>query len=126
MLNSIKRQQGLTFISLIFVLAILGFFVLLGLKIVPIYIDHSKVVNALKGLETTPDLLTKSPDEIKIALNKRFSMNYVSAVTASDIKITKRGAYLKVQIAYEVVEKIMGNASVLVDFDDQIEVGEDS
>jgi competence protein ComGC len=124
--NPLKRQQGLTFISLVFVLAIVGFFVLLTLKIAPIYLDHSKVVNALKGLEATPDLISKSPDEIKLILSKRFSMNYVNAITYNDIKITKRSGYLKVQIAYEVVEKIMGNASVLVEFDNAIEVGEDS
>ncbi len=126
MLYATQRQKGLTFISLLFVLSILGFFVLLGLKIIPIYLDHSKVVNALKGLESTPELITKSPDEIKMLLGRRFDMNYVSTITTNDIKITKRGTYLKVQIAYEVVEKIMGNASVLVEFDDAIEVGEGS
>ncbi len=46
-----KRQQGLTFISLVFVLGLIGFFVLLVLKIAPIYLDHSKVVSALAEIE---------------------------------------------------------------------------
>ncbi|NOT86004.1 MAG: DUF4845 domain-containing protein [Methylococcaceae bacterium] len=121
-----KREKGLTFISLIFILAVIGFFALLILKIAPIYMDHSKVVSALKALEASPELPTQSADQIKTSLAKRFSMNYVNAITYDDIKITKRGSYVKVQAQYEVVEKIMGNASVLVQFDDVIEVGEGS
>jgi hypothetical protein len=121
-----KHQQGLTFISLIFILAILGFFVLLILKIGPIYMDHYRVVNALKALETTPGIAQKSPDEIRLMLSKRFNMNYVSTINAKDIQILQHGSYLKVQATYEVVEKIIGNASVLVNFDDKIEVGENS
>ena len=121
-----KREKGLTFISLLFILGIIGFFVLLILKIAPIYMDHSKVVAALKALEASPELPTQSAEQIKISIAKRFSMNYVNAITYDDIKITKHGSYVKVEIAYEVVEKIMGNASVLVQFDDAIEVGENS
>lgn len=126
MMHAIRQQKGLTFISLLFVLTILGFFVLLALKIVPIYIDHNKVVGALKGIESTPDILAKSPDEIKTLFSRRLDMNYVSAITANDVKITKRTNYLKIQITYEVVKQVIGNASVLVNFDDVIEVGEDS
>ena len=54
-----KRQQGLTFISLVFVLGLIAFFVLLGLKIGPIYLDHSKVVSALAEIEKTTDIENK-------------------------------------------------------------------
>ncbi|MCX7089229.1 MAG: DUF4845 domain-containing protein [Methylococcales bacterium] len=121
-----KREKGLTFISLIFVLGIVGFFVLLILKIAPIYMDHRKVVSSLNALKASPELPNQSAGEIKVSIAKRFSMDYVNAIDYNDVKITKRGSYVKVQVAYEVVEKIMGNASVLVTFDDVIEVGEDS
>lgn len=126
MILTMKRQEGLTFISLVFILAIIGFFVLLILKIGPIYLDHYRVVNALKALESTPDIASKSPDEIRLILRKRFDISYVSTIQPKDIQIVQRGSYLKVEAAYEVVEKILGNASVLVTFDDVIEVGEDS
>ncbi len=122
---NLNQQKGLTFISLVFILAILGFFVLLALKIGPIYLDHYRVVNAIKALETTPDIQKKSAEEIRSILGKRFDMNYVSTLDVKDIKITQRGSYLKVQAAYEVVQQVIGNASVLVTFDDTIEVGED-
>jgi hypothetical protein len=99
--------------------------VLLTLKIAPIYIDHSKVVNALAALKETTDIQTKSEQEVRQSLDKRFNMNYVYDVTQKDIKVTKRGNYLKVQIEYETVVNIVGNLSALAEFDDVIEVGQE-
>jgi hypothetical protein len=120
-----KRQQGLTLISLVFLLGLIGVFVLLTLKIVPIYMDHGKVKSALEALEETPDLATKGEFEIRDSLNKRFQINYVYDVKSDDIKVTKHGNYVKVEIEYETVVKLVGNLSVLAEFHDTIEAGQE-
>ena len=116
-------QQGLTFISLVFILGFIASFVLLGLKIGPIYLNHSKVVSALADIKKTTDIEAQTEGEIRNSLSKRFDINYVDDVTQDDITITRHGNYLKVAIEYEVVRKIVGNLSVLVEFNDNIEVG---
>lgn len=120
-----KPHQGYTLISLIFMLGIFGFFVLLAMKVGPIYLDHSKVKSALAAIEELRNVETLSESEIKSSLDKRFNMNYVSDLKAQDVKVTKRGSYLKVEANYEVEQKIIGNASVLVKFDDVVEVGKE-
>lgn len=120
-----KRQQGLTLISLALILGLIGFFTLLVLKIAPIYIDHGKVVSALAALKESTDIETKGEYEVRDSLNKRFTMNYVYDVTKDDIKVIKSGNYLKVQIEYETVVKLVGNLSVLAEFNDFIEVGQE-
>ncbi|MFA6164158.1 MAG: DUF4845 domain-containing protein [Methylobacter sp.] len=120
-----KRQQGLTLISLALILGLIGFFTLLVLKIAPIYIDHGKVVSALAALKESTDIETKGEYEVRDNLNKRFTMNYVYDVTKDDIKVIKSGNYLKVQIEYETVVKLVGNLSVLAEFNDFIEVGQE-
>lgn len=120
-----KRQQGITFITIVFLLGVLAFFVLLTLKIAPIYMNHSKVVNALAALEEMVDVQTMSKYELRRSLDKRFDLNYVEHVEKSDITISKQGAYLKVDIQYERVEQIVGNLSVLVEFHDFFELGVD-
>ena len=118
-----KRQHGLTLISIVFILGLIAFFVLLSLKIGPIYLDHSKVVSALAEIEKTPGIEDQSEAEIRNSLSKRFDINYVNDVTQKDITIVRHGSYLKVAIEYEVVRKIAGNLSILVEFNDVIEVG---
>ena len=119
-----KREQGLTMISLALILGLIAFFVLLGLKIVPIYIDHSKVVNALAAVEATTEIETKSKREVINSLKKRFGFNYVYHIEDDDISIVKQGNYLKVDIDYERVEALVGNLSVLVEFHEGFEAGE--
>ncbi len=117
-----KRQQGFTFISLIFILGLIVFFVLLGLKIGPIYLDHSKVVSTLSELKRTPGIEEQSESEIRKSLSKHFDMNYVNDVTQENITIARHENYLKVVIEYEVVKNIVGNLSVLVAFNDVMEI----
>jgi hypothetical protein len=122
---STKRQQGLTLISIIFILGLIGFFVLLTLKVVPIYLDHGKVKSALEALKATPDLETKGEFEIRDSLSKRFNINYVYDVTKDNITIIKHGNYVKVDIEYETVVKLVGNLSLLAEFHDTIEAGQE-
>ena len=124
MISSLKKQQGLTLITIVFILAIAAFFFLLGLKIGPIYMNHSKVLNSLAAVEAMEDIERLSKREIYSSFEKRFGMNYVDIVNNKDISITKNGQYLKVEIEYERVEEIFGNLSVLVEFYDFFEVGE--
>ncbi len=122
MIASSKHQQGLTFISLVFILGLIAFFVLLGLKIGPIYLNHSKVVSTLSELKRTPDIEYQSESEIRNGLSKRFNINYVNDVTQENITITRHENYLKIVIEYEVVKNIAGNLSVLITFNDVMEV----
>ena len=122
MSEATKRQQGLTFISLVFVLALIAFFVLLALKIGPIYLNHSKVVSTLAELKKSTGIEGQTEAEIRDGLSKRFTINYVDDVTQKDITITRYENYLKVVIKYEVVTTIVGNLSVLVEFNDVMEI----
>ena len=117
-----KYQRGLTLISMLLILGLIAFFTLLVLKIAPIYIDHSKVVNSLNGLKETENIQLKSKEEVWRSLETRMDFNYVSGVTRDDVTIIKDGGNMSVQIDYEVVQPIMGNLSVLVEFSDEIEV----
>lgn len=120
----IHRQQGMTLISLVFLMCGIGFVAMLVLKVGPIYLEHSKVTASLAAVEESVDALNTSDSEIREMVRKRFDLNYVTNVTARDLVITKSGGYLKVQLQYEVVKNIMGNLSVLVEFNDVIEVGQ--
>jgi len=115
----------MTLIGFLLMFMLIGFFTLLTLKLVPIYLEHYKIVSSLEALKSDPDLATRPKEEILKTLEKRWDINMVNRVTAQDVKITKQGGRLTVQIAYEAVEHIMGNVDVLVTFDDSIEAGGD-
>lgn len=125
MKSSPKNQQGLTLISIVLILGLIGFFVVLTLKVVPIYLNHGKVKSALEALKAMPDIQTKNEFEIRDSLTKRFNINYVYDVTKNDIKVVKQGNYVKVDVEYETVVKLVDNLSLLAEFHDSFEAGQE-
>lgn len=123
MYTSLHRQAGLTMISIVAILMLIAFFVLLTLKIGPIYLNHFKVTDSLASMEADQYIQSQSKPQIKQLLLNRFDINMVDYVTKDEITVEKRGDYVKVAVSYEVVKPLFGNLDVLVYFDDEIEVG---
>lgn len=121
--NYRSRETGFTLLTVVLILFLVGFFTMLVLKIGPIYMNNMKVTSSLEAIKNTTDIKRRDKSQVLKLLKKRFDINYVDKVTDKDIKITKHGDYLRVEIAYEVVENIAGNLAVLVTFDEVIEVG---
>lgn len=118
-----QRQQGYTLITLSILFMVIGFFILLILKIGPIYMNHSKVVNSFEAVKKTKNIENQSTARIHTILDGRFNVNFVEHVSYKDVLIINRQNYLKMSVEYEVVEHIVGNLSVLVEFYEEIEVG---
>ena len=125
-MNSMKsRQRGLTLFSFLIVFIVLGFFILTALKVIPVYLDHIKVKSSLDNVKTEIGISPKSPEEIKRMLEKRWDINSIEGITASEnVTVEKRGGAMTIQVAYEVERHILGNVSLLMKFDDTITVGE--
>jgi len=123
MIQTYRRQRGITLIGFALLLGLIGFFTILILKIGPIYLEHYKVLSSLQSLKEDPSLPKKRRREIFSMLEKRFDINMIENVTTDDISVSKEDGVVTVAVTYEVEKPIFGNLSVLVYFDDQIEVG---
>ncbi|MGH8547503.1 MAG: DUF4845 domain-containing protein [Methylococcales bacterium] len=117
------NQKGLTFVSIMVILFVIGFFALLILKIAPIYMNHFKVMDAMSSLKREGGMETYSKAKILDTVQKRLDVNMVDHIRAENIKIVKTPTYVSVTIDYEVIEKIFGNLDVLVYFTENYEAG---
>jgi hypothetical protein len=120
---SSKNQQGLAFIPLVFTVTLLFIVISITVKIAPVYLNHSKVVAMLEQLKQEAHGEKKTESEIKSSLTKRININNIDDITQNDISLNRQGNAFKVLINYEVVKPIYGNLSVLIEFNDEIEVG---
>lgn len=116
------RQRGMTTIGLVLVLAMVAFFVLIGLKLYPVYYDSFKVGAALDSLKTDPALAGKTSTEIVDRLMKRLDIDNVDHVEKSDVTVEKLGKGLLVTVEYEARKNIVGNVDVVVSFNKAVEV----
>lgn len=116
-----KRQQGMTFISLLLLLAIVGFFATISLTLIPIYLEHYSIKHVLAQFEHDRDLSKKSTTEIRTLMKKRLKINGVYNFNVKDNVLVERDkGRVTVRVKYEVREPVLGNVDLVVHFDDAI------
>lgn len=121
-MKSLQQQKGLTTISIVAILAMLAFFVALGLAVLPVYYDQFTINSQVKGLNELDDLGQMNEDEILKKLMKRFQIDNVTSVREEDIEITKETDRLVVAVNYEVRKEFIGNLDLVLYFDKKYEI----
>ena len=121
-MHSLNRQKGMTAIGWLIVLALIGFFVLLALRMVPAYMEDYKVVSTLESLEEETGWTDVSPQAIRRLLERRFDISYVQSITPRQVSIKPVGAYYNVSAKYSAREHLVGNVSVVMEFHKQVKV----
>jgi hypothetical protein len=106
------KQRGMTFIGLLFVIAGIMFIAVIGVKLVPAYIEFSAVKNAIAKIGNDPSFAEMSPRQIKDNFDKSASIAYIAVIDSDDL-IIEKGI---VTADYQVVVPLVGNISALLDF----------
>jgi hypothetical protein len=112
----------MTGIGWLIVLALIAFFVLLALRIVPAYLEYFKVVSALESLQEETGWSDVTPRAIRDLIERRFDISYVYSITPNQVSIKPAGAYYVVTAKYAAREHIIGNIDVLMSFNKQVRV----
>lgn len=121
-MKSIKNQRGMTPIGWILVFALIAFFTLLAIKLVPVYIEGFKVASILESLKENREVGSMSTRQIMNTLNKRFDIDMVTDVQADDVYIEKTSGVLTITVDYEVRKNFIGNIDFLITFNKSVEV----
>ena len=104
------------------VLALIGFFSLLTIKLVPIYLEHYSIKTILLSLKEEPLITKKGTQEIRTLIKRRMKVNGVYNFNQRNITIKRSPGVLKVDITYDVRKNMAGNIDVLVHFSDNVEM----
>jgi Domain of unknown function (DUF4845) len=118
-MQSLKRQNGMTAVGWLIVLALIGFFVLLTLRMLPSYLEYYKVASSLDSLEKET---LDSPVAIRKLLERRFDISYVESITPKDVIIKPVGPNFRVIADYESRKHIFANVDVLMSFYKEVTV----
>ena len=92
------------FVMLIFIFAVCGAVLLLGLKIFPVYSQLFNVKSVMKAMAASEEVKTGTVADIRKSFQRRASIAYVEAITSDDLEITKDGGETIVTAAWQ--EKI--------------------
>jgi hypothetical protein len=117
-----SRQRGATFIGMVTIIAILGFALYAAIRLAPLYFEYMAVVRALEqSAKETSDGAT--PQLLRSALARRWSIEDIRSVAPSDIEIKKGdGGAFTMRAWYRAETSFVGNVSLVADFDKTVEV----
>jgi len=121
-MNAPARQRGMTFISLLLLVIIIGFFALLLLKLGPVYLENYTVKTVLQNVGKEPFLASQPAAKIRSQVSNRLYVNEVRRLGTKDIKLKREGQVVTISIDYEVRKHILGNVEALVSFAESVEL----
>lgn len=123
MISSPKHQQGATLIGWVLILALVGMFGFIVIRLAPIYLEHYSVLEVLDAMKKDRDIVdAATPTQVMQRLKRHFNVNYIESVPQEGIRISKGGGVLKVEIKYEVRVPIIANVDAVVSFSDKLEL----
>ncbi len=117
-----NRQRGMTFIGLLFVLAMVGAIGYAGIRLVPVYLNYMKVSKIMDATATELQGAANDPGNIKRTLEKHWQIDDPSAPDLKDIEITKDDSGAAIHVAYDDSVPYIANVSLSVHFDKTVKV----
>jgi Tfp pilus assembly major pilin PilA len=106
------RQEGLSLVGFLFVIAIVAMLAVLGMKIVPTVVEYMAVKKALVNAKSAGS----SAIEIQNAFEKQRSANYIDSVSGKDLEVTRTTDGFDVSVAYQKKIELVGPASLVIDY----------
>ena len=112
-----RTQRGMTLIGFIMVLAVVGVFIYMGMKLIPMYSEYYSLKQALSSLARDPGITNNDPAKIKDLLFRRLDISYASNIKPEHVKIVRKDAGYLMTVAYEVRKPLIANVDVVGRFD---------
>ncbi len=116
-MNNRKRQGGITLLSFLIVLAVVGFAAFIGMKLFPMYQEYYSVRSSMKGLADEAGVADMNPDRIQEMFFRRLYINYSANVKPANVKFERTDGGWNMRVNYEVRRPLVGNLDVVGKFD---------
>ncbi|MBX3629404.1 MAG: DUF4845 domain-containing protein [Nitrosomonas sp.] len=111
------KQRGLTLTGMLFGSMILVLITVMGMKIIPVYIDNATIKKNLVAVASDSNLQNANASQIRFAFAKRAQVDGINAISAKDLKIVKDRDKLILSVAYTIEVPMISNISLKFDFD---------
>jgi Tfp pilus assembly protein PilE len=113
----VAKQRGITLVSFIIVLVVVGFFFYMGMVLGPTYSEYYGVVKSMKDLASQPESQKMDLAKLQNSLQRYFDVGYVESVQAKQLKLIRNKDTNDIEMNYEVRRPFIYNIDFVVKFD---------
>jgi hypothetical protein len=117
-----RRQQGMTFIGLLCIFAVVGMIGYAVIRLVPVYLNYMKISRTMEMTATEVKGDNPDPGNIRRILDRHWQIEDPTVVETKDIEITKDNGGVSMHVVYDDVVPYMSNVSLSVHFDKTVKV----
>lgn len=111
-----KKQKGLTLISLIFVGTLVVVLAVIGMKVTPAVIEYYTILKHVKAIVASGEGKGTVAD-VRKAYERRAVVEETPSIGPSDLDVSKEGNQLVISFAYSKKIPLASNVSLLIDFE---------
>jgi len=117
-----RTQKGITLMSFVVVLVVVGFFALMTMKLFPMYSEYNSLKSVMNQFAEAPNSASMTSAQAFLDLERRFNIAYVSSVKKEHVKVIRAGKASQLNIAYEVRVPLLANLDVVGKFDNTVDL----
>ena len=117
-----QRQRGATFLGMVTILLILGAGLYAGLRLVPVYLEYTKVARALEQVRDEHAAIDTNPQMIRNSLERRWDVEDIKSIGWKEIDIAKTAEGYDMTASYENEQPFVANVYLVVKFDKTVSI----
>ena len=107
------QQRGLSLISLVVIMAVLGSVGLIVMRSVPGWSEYSSIKKAAQRLESEG---ITDPAEVRRKWDERAPLEYITTLSGQALRIQRVSGGVKIDFDYEKRIPLIGNATLVYEF----------
>ena len=115
-----QRQRGATFLGMVTILLILGAGLYAGIRLVPVFLEYTKVARALEQVRDEHAAIDTNPQLIRNSLERRWDVEDIKSIGWKEVVIKKSNDGYDVKAIYNVEQPFVANVYLLVKFDKSV------
>jgi len=112
MASKLQTQRGVSMLGVLFVIIVLAIFGMVGLKVIPTYVEYRAVDKAVLKARTVTGPVT----EVRKSFTSSAIIDDITSIQASDLEITKEGNETVISYAYTRKIPLVGPSSLVIDY----------
>ena len=116
-----NTQKGMSITSWIMAIAIVLFFVLLGVRMVPSYLEFHSMSEVLETIKEDRKSRQASPRQLRKIFNRYLDVNGIYDFEPKNLKIDRSKGKTSMILDYEVRKPVAGNVAVVMSFHKEVD-----
>ncbi len=115
-MRTMHAQRGMSIWLWLFVLAVVGYTIMMGVRLAPWYFEAMSVKKIVEDVAQEYRGKDVSKQQIWSTLAKRLDINQIDGVGRENFKLLRQGKQKLIVIQYDIQQHLVGNLDALMHF----------